>query len=356
MLLSLAKRSVGVLLLISILTVFASCSLPRQRYTEYSFDYFDTLTTVIGYDKNRASFDKNLDIILAELEKYHKLFDIYHTYEGINNLATINSARGQSVSVDGEIIDLLKLCISMHEATDGYVNVAMGSVLSVWHTVREQAEDIEENPEIQLTLPEYSHLLEKYAHTDINCIVIDEAASTVTVTDPDIRLDVGAIAKGYATECVARRLQDMGVTGYILNVGGNVRVVGDAPDGGFTVAVENPNTADKNNPYIEYLSLSNTSFVTSGVYQRFFEKDGVRYHHIIDKDTLFPADEGYLSVSVICQDSGVADALSTALMCMPIEKGRELVFSFEGVCVMWVMADGERIYSDGFESYIIKQD
>ncbi|MBP3308395.1 MAG: FAD:protein FMN transferase [Clostridia bacterium] len=353
MLLSLVKRGVGVLLLISVLIFTSSCSLPSQRYTEYSFDYFDTLTTVIGYDQNRARFDKNADIVLGELERYHKLFDIYHTYEGMNNLATVNSACGESVAVDREIIDLLKLCVEMHERTDGYVNVAMGSVLSVWHTVRERAEDTEGPTDDALSLPEYSYLLEKYAHTDIGCIVIDEEASTVTLTDPELRLDVGAIAKGYATERVARRLSEMGITGYILNVGGNVRVIGQAPEGGFTVAVENPDTADKDKPYIEYLSLSDTSLVTSGVYQRFFEKDGVRYHHIIDKDTLFPSDEGYLSVSVICADSGIADALSTALMCMPIEEGRALVSSFEGVYVMWVTADGEKIYSDGFEDYII---
>ncbi len=351
MLLSFFKRGVCILLVICTVVALSCCQIPQKKYTEYSFDYFDTLTEIIGYENNRADFDAKVDEILSELERYNKLFDIYRTYDGINNLATLNnSAGGAPVKVDREIIELLEFCITVHGLTDGYVNAAMGSVLSVWHAKRESAE----SDAASATLPEYSHLAERFEHTDISKIIIDKEASTVTLRDPEMRLDVGAIAKGYATERVAESLEAQGVSGYILNVGGNVRTLGERPGGDFVVAIENPDTDDTDNPYIEFICLNGMSLVTSGVYQRYYTVNGGRYHHVIDKDTLFPA-EGYLSVSVIAKDSGLADSLSTALMCMPIDEGRLLLDGFDDVYVMWVTDSGERFYSVGFSDFITER-
>ncbi len=346
MLFSWFKRGVCILLIICSVILMTCCQMPKKKHTEYCFDYFDTLTTVIGFEGNKAEFDKWAKIAIDELGRYHRLFDIHHTYEGINNLATINNnAGGGAVSVDREIIELLEYCKAMYELTDGYVNAAMGSVLSIWHSKRKQAES---TPSAS-SLPDKKDLEVAYKHASIADVIIDKENSTVTLADRDMRLDVGAIAKGYATERVARVLEERGLTGYILNVGGNVRAIGKGPDGAFSVAIENPDTQDKSRPYIEYVGIESASVVTSGVYQRFFTVDGVKYHHIIDKDTLFPA-KGYLSVSVITKDSGCADALSTALMCMEIEEGRALVSSLEGVYVMWVLDSGEQVYSEGFSN------
>ena len=196
-------------------------------------------------------------------------------------------------------------------------------------------------------------------HTDIQNLVIDEEACTVTITDPAMTLDVGAIAKGYAVEMVARSLEDgtltgTPVTGYVLNVGGNVRTVGSKADGTpWTVGIENPSDESEGNadPYLAYLGLSGQSLVTSGSYQRYYLVEGKRYHHIIHPDTLMPSDT-YLAVSVVSPGSADGDALSTALFCMTLEEGMALIDSLEGVEAHWVMADGTRAHSAGWQDYV----
>ena len=195
-------------------------------------------------------------------------------------------------------------------------------------------------------------LTEASAHTDIDCLVIDEISSTVTLTDPEMTLDVGAIAKGYATEMIAKALEAKGVNGYVLNVGGNVRVLGAKPSGEpFTVGIENPSDGDE--PYLAYLSMSGGSLVTSGSYQRYYIVDGKRYHHIIDKDTLMPA-EGFVSVSVLTPHSGMGDALSTALFCMSLEDGMSLIASLPDTEAQWLLPNGTIYTSDGFGQHTVE--
>ena len=191
-------------------------------------------------------------------------------------------------------------------------------------------------------------------HTDITKIIIDEKNSTVFLEDPMMKLDVGAIAKGYAVEMAARSLEEKNISGYVINVGGNVRTVGPKGDGSkWLVGIENPEDSD-DLPYLAYLELSDISLVTSGSYQRYYIVDTKRYHHIIDPQTLMPS-EGYLSVSVICKDSGKADALSTALFCMPLDDGLALINSTDDAEAMWVENDGTIHRSNNFESYLSKQ-
>ena len=335
------------LLLSSVL--LPSCAKPMERFSEYSFDYFDTVTTVTGYAESKEDFDKVAGEVMEELGEYHRLFTIYHRFEGLENLCTINElvdGQHRTVTVDRRIIDMLLYAKEMYTLTDGRLNIAMGSVTSIWHDYREGGM----NHPASASLPPRTELTAASEHTDIGCLVIDEENSTVTVTDPDMRLDVGAIAKGYAVEMVAQSMEEKGITGYILNVGGNVRAVGEKSDGeGWTVGVENP--ADEGEDYIAYLELSRESLVTSGSYQRYYLVNGERYHHIIHPDTLMPA-EGYLSVSVLTAHSGKGDALSTALFCMSMEEGKALAESLSDTEVQWVMSDGTIHTTDGWSAYV----
>lgn len=312
-------------------------------------DYFDTVITITGHETGKKKFDSVSEDILSKLSEYHKLYTIYHRYDGMENLCTINElvdGNHRTVKVDRRIIDMLLYAKEMHTVTDGMMNVAMGSVLSLWHDYRSIGKD---NPE-KASLPPMDKLKAAAEHTDINKLIIDEENLTVTLTDPLMKLDVGAIAKGYATECVAKYLEEKGITGYVLNVGGNVRTIGSKADGEpWTIGIENP----KGDDYLEFLSLSGESVVTSGSYQRFYYVDGKPYHHIIHPDTLMPS-EGYESVSVVCKDSGRADALSTALFCMPQKDGLELVESMPDVEAMWISEDGSKTVSSGWNKYVKK--
>jgi thiamine biosynthesis lipoprotein len=335
--------------------LYCSCERRKSepaRFSAYSFDYFDTVTTVTGYAESQEAFDSIANRVLAELEEYHRLFTIYHRFEGLENLCTVNelvNGAHRTVTVDRRVIDLLLYAKEMYARTNGRVNIAMGSVLSIWHDYRTIGMEDPASAE----LPPMDKLRAAAEHTDINCLVIDEANSTVTITDPAMRLDVGAIAKGYAVEMVARSLEEQGITGFVLNVGGNVRTVGAKADGApWTVGIENPDE-DAEEPYLAYLSLAGQSLVTSGSYQRYYLVEGKRYHHIIDPDTLMPG-ETYLSVSVLCGSSAEADALSTALFCMTPAEGLALVEALEGVEAHWVEHDGTRHTSSGWEAFVTK--
>lgn len=347
-------RSRLIALFLALLAVMAiptltSCERIPEKYTTYSFDYFDTVTTVVGYARSQAEFDRIAGEALALLGEYHKLYTIYHRYEGMENLCTVNelvSGVHRTVRVDRRIIDLLTYAKDMYERTDGRVNVAMGSVLSLWHDCRQ----IGTADPSAAQIPSMEDLREAAEHTNIDDVLIDENASTVTLLDPKMKLDVGAVAKGYAVEMVARSLEEKGITGYVLNVGGNVRTVGYKGDGQpWTVGIDNPD-GEGENAYFAYLSLAGQSLVTSGSYQRYYVVDGKRYHHIIDPDTLMPS-EGYLSVSVVCPSSADGDALSTALFCMTPEAGLALIESLPDAEALWVMSDGSRQQSSGFAGY-----
>jgi len=321
-----------------------------EKFSEYSLDYFDTATTITGYAETREEFDKISQEILSKLAEYHKLFTIYHRYNGIENLCTVNELKDgahRTVTVDPRIIDLLLYAKDVYSKTGGKVNVAMGSVLSIWHDYRTEGM----NEPADAKLPPNELLTEAAKHTNIDNVIIDKEKSTVFLADPKMSLDVGAIAKGYAVEMIARSLEEKEVTGYVINVGGNVRTVGIKGDGKPWVAgIENPND-DENEPYIAYLNLSGESLVTSGSYQRYYTVEGKNYHHIIDPATNMPA-ERYLSVSIVCKDSGLADGLSTALFCMSYEEGLAILEAIDGAEAIWVFRDGTRKQSSGFFKYV----
>ncbi len=344
------KRFVSLALICSLIVVFSSCRSvqEKQKFTETYLDYFDTVSTVVGFESSKEEFNVNAEFIEKELSEYHKLYDIYKTYAGINNLCTVNKNAGNKpVKVDKRIIDLLDECIRLYEITDGKTNVAMGSVLSIWHDYRTWGIDDPENAR----LPPKDKLLEASAYTDISKIVIDRENSTVFLRDAEMSLDVGAIAKGYATERVAADLKEKGITSYTLNIGGNIRTLGTKPDGSkWTASVVDPDPESETG-YVMIVGLSDQVFVTSGSYQRYYTVDGKHYHHIIDPETLMPKFD-FTSVSVVCDDSGLADALSTALFNMSYDEGKKLVEGIDGVHAMWITDKYEIFYTDGFEEII----
>ena len=313
------------------------------------FSYFDTVSYVYSYAGDSAeSFDRLSAEASAILGEYHRLFDIYHEYEGVANLCTVNKNAGSSaVSVDEELIDFLLYAKKLYTLTNGEFNVMLGSVLSLWHDCREEAEASPASAHV----PDDALLAEAAKHTDIELLKIDEAAKTVFIADPDASIDVGALGKGYATEMAARKLSSLGADGYVLNVGGNIRIIGARPDGsGWVTGVKDPQAPEER--LALKLDIKNTSCVTSGVYERYFSADGVRYHHIIDKDTLYPSSY-YSSLTVLTEDSGLADALSTALFCMSADEGRAVIEKLpQSIDVVWIYPDGSIEMTDGAKAHI----
>lgn len=319
-----------------------------QRYTATFLDVFDTKTDIIGYGTSKEAFTEEVSLLKEKLVYYHELYDIYHEYEGMNNIKTINDNAGIApVEVDPEIIRLLQFSKEMYGRTNGQINIAMGSVLSIWHDYREDGMN---NP-ANAKLPPIDELLAAGGHTDIEKIIIDEDASTVYLSDPKMSLDVGSIGKGYAVQRVAEYAGELGMEHMLLSVGGNVCAVGQRLDGtDWRLGIQNPDF-ESEETYVRKVDVADASVVTSGNYQRYYVVDGEVYCHIIDPDTQMPADY-FASVSIIADDSGIADALSTAVYNMPYEEGLAFVNGLTGVEAMWIMEDGSIRYSENFEAYV----
>ncbi len=342
-----------ILLACLMLPLISGCAQQETSYQKFEYEFYDTFDTVVivmAYAESQEDFDALTKIVHDGMLFYHQQFDIYHTYDGINNIKTVNDNAGQQpVAVDGAIIDLLTQAKQWDEETGGIVNVAMGSVLSIWHNYREAGMLDESTAE----LPPQDALDEAAQHTDINQLIIDEAASTVYLADPDMRLDVGAMAKGYAVEKVAQELIAKGYDSVLISAGGNVRAIGAPKDGKrdkWSVGIVDPKISTDLIPQSQNLLdvayVNDMSVVSSGGYERYYMVNGVPYHHLINPGTLYPAN-WYQAVSVLTEDSMRADVLSTALFLMPPEEALAFAQGLDGVEALWVMPDGSLMVTDG---------
>lgn len=336
------KKVISLLLL---LCLFCPLLLSCRNDEAKIYDYFNTVCTLRSYNgDSKADFEKNESQFVTLLEKYHKLFDIYFSYSGVNNIYTINENAGKEpVKVSRELIDFLIYSKEMYTLTGGKVNIAMGAVLKIWHDKRTEAN----SPGGKASLPKESELHSAGEHTDINKLIIDEVNFTVYLSDPEMSLDVGAIAKGYAAQKIAEYFIERGISGYVIDLGGNISAIGKKANGdGWVTGIKNP-IPNSESAYAAKIKIEDTSCVTSGDYERYYTVSGKRYHHIIDPDTLFPA-AYFSSVTIIAKDSALADTLSTALFCMNEVDGRALIGNLTGVEVMWIYSDGRISYTDGF--------
>ena len=354
-----AKRFAAALLAgVLCLSLLAGCAPKKKELTRYStvfYDVFDTVTQVIAYCENEEEFNTQMSALHADLAAYNQLYDIYNDYPGVANVKTINDNAGKApVEVDERILSMLELADRMYQTTNGKLNIAMGSVLSIWHDYREAAAVNETDADNRL--PSTEELEAAAQHCDIHNIIIDENAKTVYLADPEMSLDVGSVGKGYAVEMVCQAAEARGLTSALVSVGGNLRAIGTKPDGSqWTGGVENPwNASDvytAGSMLGDPINMSDMALVTSGDYQRYYVVGGTRYHHLIDPDTLFPATY-FNGVTVLCSDSGLADCLTTGLFCQPLEDGLKIVESLDGVEAMWCTPDQQIITSSGWDSHL----
>lgn len=351
------KRGLAVCLLAALLFCglgqMVGCS-PAALYTATYLDVFDTVLTIQVASTDRRSAEDAIREVHDCLLDLYRQFDIYHDWAGVNNLKTVNdhAGDGEAIPVTEDVLELLELGMTAYDLSGGQVNICMGSVLSLWHTARETE-----------VLPTDEALTAAAQHMSKDALRIDREAGTVRLTDPDARLDVGAIAKGYAAARAAALLRgriDSGeLVGVLMDIGGQVLALGTREDGtSWTVGVRDPRD-DSATPLLDR-AVKDMTVVTSGVDQRGFTLNGVRYHHLIDPDTLYPATR-YLSVTVFVPDDAVlrvgdytlnatafADALSTALFLLPPEDGQTLLADVPEAYALWVTAEGQIIYSDGW--------
>lgn len=345
------KKKSTLWLIVCLTLLISGCTgQEKSEYNKYTYEFlgaFNTIIQFMGYSKSQEEYEAMTQIGQARFVELNKLYDIYNDYEGLNNVKTINDNAGiKPVEVDQEIIDLIVFSKEWFHKTNGKCNIALGSVLSIWHNYRDAGLD---NPE-KAELPPIAVLQNAMQYTDINKVLVDQDKRTVYLEDKNMSLDVGAVAKGYASEVIAKELETKGYNSFIVSSGGNVRTVGQPLDGvrkKWGIGIQNPdgNPLNPDDAPLDIVYLNDESVVTSGDYQRFYTVDGKIYHHLIDPKTLMPADY-FRSVTIVTKDSGLADFMSTTLFLTPYEEGLELADTL-GIDALWIMKDGTMRTTDG---------
>lgn len=331
------KRIFAFILTVAIiLPSILSCT-AKKKYVDEHFEYFDTYCSLTVYSDKEAFIFYTTEFEYI-LQKYHKLFDIYNSYENTVNVKDLNEGAWLTpMSVSKELFDVLKLAKELHTLTDGSFNIAIGSLTSIWHDARTASNKAPENAYI----PSQEAIDEALLHSDINSLILDEEKRTVFYSDSKLSLDLGAIAKGYVASVLYERFTELDVDNFLINLGGNVVSHGrKSQNEPWIIKIENP-FEDKSLGYNEIIKLQDATVVTSGSYQRYFTYNEKQYSHIIDASNGYPADI-FTSVSIQAPaySSALADALSTALFCMSYEDGLSLIEKLENVEALWIFKDG----------------
>lgn len=329
-----------------------------EKYTAQFYETFDTVVDITIYSDDENFAKENLKYTEDRFNELSMLFDNYKSYPNVVNVKTINENAGiEPTKVDDTLYELVKESIDNYHKYSDKNNIALGRVIKLWNSYRDlydsgmtKEEVMEKNGSF---LPEPSVLENLREYTDIDKIKLDDNEKTVYLEE-NMAIDLGATAKGYATELVARELEERGVKSCIISAGGNVRVIGEPGDGrdSYKIGIQNPDLSSQNKAIAVMRLKGDVAAVTSGDYQRFFEVDGVRYCHIIDPDTLEPSHR-IKSLTVINKDSALADFLSTAGFNSTdeeIEKLAELTDSG----IIWVDENGELNYTKNAEAYLEK--
>ncbi len=269
-----------------------------------------------------------------EINRLEKLFS--PTIEQSEIFAINQYAAKQTVTVSKDTFDLIEKAKEYCNITEGAFDITIAPVVKAWGFT-EEVKRVPSDEEIQ----------QKLQLVDNNKLHIDKQNSTVYLENENMSIDLGGIAKGYASNKVNEILKKNGVSSAVISLGGNVSVTGKRPDGTkWRIAVQDPMNSEG---YVGILNVEDTSVITSGVYQRFFEQNGKKYHHIIDTKTGKPTQNGLLSVTIVCDNGAMADALSTSVMVAGLQKGSELWRKLDNFGMIVITDSNEMYISEDIE-------
>lgn len=305
-----------------------------KEYTR-NFFYMDTYIYVKLYETDSKKAEQTFQEIEKIYQEYHKLADRYQSYDDIVNLYTIhnNTLEIDTITLDQKLYDMISYGKEWYDKSNGKLDISMGDVLDVWKQYRDN----------QNGVPTIEELKQNDKSNIEDIILLDNNQ----IKNNHVNIDLGAIAKGYATEMVGEYLESIGIYNYLINAGGNVKVGIPQNKNKFSIGIEDPNS--KQGEVCKVVYGKNISVVTSGGYERYYEYDGQQYHHIIDPDTLTPANH-MKSVTVITDDSRLGDVLSTVLFLMPIEEGQMFIEN-ENAEAIWYNNENQIITSSGMNQY-----
>lgn len=279
----------------------------------------DTYMSVTAYG------EKAQEAVDASVEEINRLDQLLSTGNEESEVGKINANHGGTLSEDGAY--LMKKSLELYQLTDGVFDISIYPIMDLWGFTTQD-----------FAVPSSEELKERLVLVDASKIDFDEETGEVSFEQDGMEIDFGGIAKGYTSNRVSEIFASYGIKSGLINLGGNVDAYGSKTDGSaWRVAIQSP---DQDGNYIGVLEAKDKEVITSGGYERYFEEDGITYHHIIDPSTGYPADSGLKSVTIICDDGTLADGLSTSLFIMGEEKASEF----------W------REHSDEFDFVLMKED
>ena len=316
------KKAICWILTAAFVIVIVALCIRFSVTTKSSTDY--AMNTVIGITVKSRNPDEDIKVAVDEVKRIDSLMSATNPK---SDIFKINKApAGKATKVSEETCRLISLALEISENSGGDFDISVNSLSELWN-INSPNPRVPKDKDIQ-------DLLECTNYKDIE---VDIQNSTVTLKKEGMTISLGAIAKGYAADKAAKLLKDRGVEEAMIDLGGNVYVVGNEK----TIGIQTP--FEVRGEYFTTCKVSDKAVVTSGAYERYFEKDGKRYHHILNPHTGYPADSGIASVTVISDNSALADGLTTAIYVMGEEKTKTMIKKYKNVEVIILTSEGKTI-------------
>ena len=304
---TLALSAALLMLLFSVIITQTGCGDKEVSSTGFCLN---TTCTITLYGDLPDDADAVLEEAFDEIASYEDMLS--RTKEG-SDIYNINNSRGQPVEVSDETIEVIKLGITMGELSDGCFDITVGRLSDMWNFTGE-------NPSV----PAEEDISSAVEHVGYENVIID--GNTVRLADPGAAIDLGGIAKGYIADRITEFLESKGISSAIINLGGNVVALGEK-DGSnpWNIGIERP-YSDRTE-IAGSVKVKDATLVTSGIYERKFEENGVLYHHLLDPDTGYPADSDLESVTITAEkgNSAFCDGLSSICLMLGSERAQELI-------------------------------
>jgi len=322
----------------ALLLIFSSCAPPASR-AEY----------VLGAFCSVKLFDKSKDGVYNDIfARTREIDNLMSVNVPSSDISRVNAAAGIApVIVNKDTFKVIKRALYFAEISGGAFDPSVGPLVSLWGIGDDDAR-VPFQEEIDNTLPLINW----------RDVELDETAHGVFLKRKGMALDLGAIAKGYAADEAAAIITNAGIKRAIIDFSGNIVTLGEKRAGTpWKIAIQNPNKSrGLTFGIINLKTAEKKTLVTSGVYERFYEKDGERYHHILSTVTGYPVKNGLLSVTIIGSDSTDADALSTSLFALGFEEGIKLLDLFPGTDAVFVFEDSSVRVTPGVDLRITDEE
>lgn len=303
--------------------ICVGCS-DRKKQTSYEKQllYFDTVIQLQFYaDENGSELMEYCEQLCKDYEK------IFSRTDPDSELYKINHRTGNSIEVSDEIAELVATGLDYYEISEGTFDITVAPLSDLWNFKSEHP-----------SLPSKEEIDSALSHVNASSVSLE--GNVLTFEDENTMLDLGALVKGYAADHMKTYLTDNGVTSGNLNLGGNVLTIGSKPDHTpWRIGIQMP--FDSRGSLADVVEVSDQTVVSSGIYERYFEKDGTIYHHILDPKTGYPTDQDIWGVTIICDSSLTGDALSTTCLALGYEKSRKLITSRKDTEAVFILKGGD---------------